>query len=261
MNIGLSSACFYPNTLTEDTLQKINEMGFNVAELFLNSPTEYEEKFIDILGNKANKYNIQINSLHAFCAAFEPFLFEEYERRRDDMFVYFEKMCRSCSQIGAKYYTFHGMRLSKDGAFNKKLIAEVYEKLTYTALNYGIKLCQENVSWCMSSKPDFLEYIKEHSKYPIYFTLDIKQAYKAGLVPLDYLKIMNKNLQNLHINDRDDNSLCLLPGKGNVDFYSLKKELDKIGYDGVGIIEVYKENYKNLGDLKKSKEHLEKIFK
>lgn len=260
MDIGLSSACFYPDTLTENTLPKMKEMGFRVAELFLNSPTEYEEKFIDLLGNEANKYNIQINSIHAFCAAFEPFLFEEYERRRDDMFVYFEKMCRSTSQIGAKYYTFHGMRLSRDGNYNKKLIAEVYDKLTYTALKYGIKLCQENVSWCMSSKPDFLEYIKEHSKYPIYFTLDIKQAYKAGLTPIDYLKVMNKNLKNLHINDRDDNSICLLPGHGDVNFQSLKQDLDEVGYNGVGIIEVYRENYKDLSELKRSKEYLEEIF-
>lgn len=258
MDIGLSSACFYPDTLTENTLCKIKEAGFSVAEIFLNCPSEYEEKYIDLLANEADKNNIKINSLHAFCAAFEPFLFDEYEKRRSDMFIYFEKLCRCCSQIGANCYTFHGMRL-RDG-YNKKLIMEVYDKLSYTALKYGIMLCQENVSWCMSSRLDFLEYVKENSKYPIYFTLDVKQAYKAGLNPMDYLKIMGKGLKNLHINDRNDNSVCLLPGNGNVDFNLLKQELENIEYDGAGIIEVYKENYKDLSEIKKSKDYLEMIF-
>ena len=40
--------------------------------------------------------------------------------------------------------------------------------------------------------------IKENCKYPVYFTLDIKQAYKAGIKPEKYIDVMGKNMVNFH---------------------------------------------------------------
>lgn len=260
MKIGLSSASFYPKVLTEDSIKIMTELGFSSGEIFLNSPCEYSEAYIDKLSKITFKYGFSVNSLHAFCAAFEPFLFEEYERRRDDMFKYFKMLLRCCNQIGAKCYTFHGMRLTKDGKYNKKIIEEVYNKLTYTAAEFDIKLCQENVSWCMSKDLNYLKFIKEKCKYPVYFTLDIKQAYKAFIPPTDYLKVMGENLMNLHLNDKDRSNICLLPGCGDVDFYNLKLELNKIKYKGIGIIEVYRDNFDSPKELIKSREYLEGIF-
>ena len=61
-----------------------------------------------------------------------------------------------------------------------KFIIEIFNELTYIACEEGIKLAQENVSWCMSSDFRIFNMLKERCKYPLYFTLDIKQAYKAG---------------------------------------------------------------------------------
>lgn len=45
MKIGLSSACFYPDVLTEDSIKLIKDIGFTSGEIFLNSNSEYEEEF------------------------------------------------------------------------------------------------------------------------------------------------------------------------------------------------------------------------
>ena len=95
--------------------------------------------------------------------------------------------------------------------------------------------------------------VKEECKYPLYFTLDIKQAYKANKTPLEYIKVMGEKLINLHVNDKNDKNICLLPGDGDVDFSELKKGLMAVEYKGNAIIEVYNENFITYDEIKKSK--------
>lgn len=256
MEIGLSSASFYPNLNTEDTIALMKKLGFNMGEIFLNTYSEYDEEFVKLLLEEKNKNNFKINSVHGFSSSFEPFLFDVYKRRRDDVFIYFRKMCKAAKLLGAECYTFHGMRRQDLSFINFKFIVEIYNELIYTAMEEGIKLSQENVSWCMSSDIDFLKMLKEECKYPIYFTFDIKQSYKAGIDPEKYIDIMDKNIINFHINDRDEHNLCLLPGKGSVDYKQLFHKLKEKGYNGAGIIEVYSNNYSDYNELISAKKIL-----
>lgn len=256
MEIGLSSASFYPNVKTEDSIELMKKLGFESGEIFLNSPSEYEENFIKGLLEERNKYAFRVYSVHSFSSAFEPYLFDSYKRRREDMFVYFKKVCKAAKILGADCYTFHGMRYQHINPFTNKFILEVYNELIYTALEQGVKLAQENVSWCMSSDINFLRMLKEECKYPVNFTLDIKQAYKAGIEPEKYINVMGKNMINFHINDKDKDSICLLPGKGNVDYKKLFCKLKEMGYNKIGTIEVYSDNYNNLSEISDTKKFL-----
>lgn len=256
MEIGLSSASFYPNIHTENSIALMKSLGFQSGEIFLNSPSEYEENFLINLLEEKNKYSFKINSVHGFSASFEPFLFDSYKRRRDDMIVYFKKLCKAAKLLGAQCYTFHGMRRIDMSFVDMELILEVYNKLAYIAAEEGIKLAQENVSWCMSSDVNFLAEIKEKCKYPLYFTLDIKQAYKGGTNPEDYINIMKRDIVNFHINDRDKDNVCLLPGKGEVDYKKIFCKLKEMSYNGIGIIEVYSNNYLNYDEIIDSKNFL-----
>ncbi len=260
MEIGLSSASFYPDINTEESIRLMKSLGFDMGEIFLNSPSEYEESFIQQLNEEKYKNQFTINSLHSFSSAFEPYLFDVYKRRREDMFVYFKNVCRGAKILGAKCYTFHGMRLDNINTINKDLVIDTYNKLCYTALEEGIKLAQENVSWCMSSNLDFLKLLSEKCKYPIYFTFDIKQAYKSGEKVEDYLNIMGKSLVNFHINDMDDNNNCSIPGKGKIDYKKIYDKLCEIGYTGAGIIEIYRNNYEKYTEIVEGRKNLRKIF-
>ncbi|MFL0251110.1 sugar phosphate isomerase/epimerase family protein [Clostridium neuense] len=261
MKIGLSSAVFYPNVDTEDSLEIISKLGFECAEIFLNSFSEYSEEFIDKLIYEKSTYNISINSVHAFSSSFEPYIFDAYKRRRMDMIKNFKKVCKAGNRLGAICYTFHGMRYQDINTVNKKLVSDIYNELTYIALENNIKLAQENVSWCMSSNLDFLKFLKETCKYDLFFTLDIKQAYRAGIEPYEYINVMGEKLVNFHINDRDRENTCLLPGRGNVDYSKIVNALKKNNYCGNGIVEVYRENYESYGELKECKKKLEKFLK
>lgn len=260
MEIGLSSASFYPMVNTEDSIGLMKSLGFNTGEIFLNTPSEYDEEFIKLLVEKKERYDFNINSIHSFSASFEPYLFDSYKRRAKDMLDYYKKICKAGRMLGATCYTFHGMRYENLNTLNIKFIIDKFNELIYIASEEEIKLCQENVSWCMSSKLDYLSILRENCKYPLYFTLDIKQAYKSNIEPSKYIEIMGKKINNLHINDKDEHNVCLLPGKGNVNYLKIVNNLKKIGYNGKGIIEVYSENYKSFDDLTRSKEFLNRIL-
>jgi len=58
MDIGLSSACFYPNLHTENSIRKMKELGFNDGEIFLNTPSEYEEEFLKVILSVQNLLGI-----------------------------------------------------------------------------------------------------------------------------------------------------------------------------------------------------------
>lgn len=261
MKIGLSSAVFYPYVDTEKSLEIISSLGFECAEIFLNSFSEYSEEFIDKLIYEKDSYNMSINSVHAFSSSFEPYIFDAYKRRRKDMLESFKKVCKAGSRLGARCYTFHGMRYQDIDTINKKLIVDIYNELTYIALENGIKLAQENVSWCMSSNIDFLKLLKENCKYDLFFTFDIKQAYRANIEPDNYINVMGEKLINFHINDRNEKMSCLLPGKGDVNYLDIISSLRKNNYSGNGIIEVYRENYTTYKELKECKKNIETFLK
>ena len=260
MKIGISSACFYPDVLTEDSIKLMKNIGFDVGEVFLNTYSEYKDDFIEKLKEEKDKNNFYINSIHAFSAAFEPNLFDKYKRRQRDMLKIFEMVCKGVKKLDAKYYNFHGMRLSNLLNLDIKHVIDVYNELCYIASENEITLVQENVSWCMSSNTTFLKILKENCKYPLGYTLDIKQAYKSGGSPLKYIDIMKEDLMNVHINDRDEKNICLLPGNGNIKYEDIYGKLKDIGYNNVCNIEVYKENYVDYSELKKSKDFLANIF-
>lgn len=256
MEIGLSSAVFYPDVCTENSIEIMNGLGFDCGEIFLNSTSEYEEEFIEAVNEQRQKFSFRVNSVHGFCAAYEPFLFDRYKRRRDDCFKTYKMVCRAAKTLGANCLTFHGMRLMPLGDIDEKLVMDAYDKLAYAAAEEGIMLAQENVSWCMSSQLDFIQMLMEKCKYPIHFTLDLKQAYKAGTEPEEYMKIIGKKLVNLHINDKDEGNICLLPGKGNVDYDHIFQLLRAVEYDGTATIEVYRENYKSYNQIENARKYL-----
>ncbi|AYF54272.1 sugar phosphate isomerase/epimerase [Clostridium botulinum C] len=259
MEIGISTACFYPKVLLEDSIKLMKKLNFDKGEIFFNCPSEFDEEFTKMLSERCKEYEFYVNSVHAFSSSFEPYLFDTYKRRRNDMFKYFKKVCIEGKRLGAKTYTFHGMRKIDSNLIDIKNVIDVYNELIYISEEIGITLAQENVSWCMSSDLNFLKNLKEKCKYPIHFTLDLKQAYRTKKEPDEYINIMKENIVNLHINDKNKESSCLLPGNGEINYSKLFSRLRELNYKGMGIIEVYKDNYSTYEELQESRQFLKKI--
>lgn len=258
MEIGISSACFYPDIQLEDSISIMKNLNFSTGELFINTISECEEDYILKIKEKTLENEFNIKSVHFFSAMYEPYLFDEYKRRRQDALKLYKKICKATNLLGADVYTFHGMRYKNFNEIDKKFVLDIYKELIYIAKENNIKLAQENVSWCSSSNLEFLKFIKENIQN-LKYTFDIKQAYKSGVDPLKYLDIMNEDLVNFHINDRSEEKVCDLPGKGTVNYNIIFNKLKEINYNKVAIIEVYRDNFQRYEELEKTRNFLTKF--
>lgn len=259
MKVGISSACFYPYINTEDTLSIIRDTGSSLCEVFLEADCEFEEDYLVDLGKRAGLLGLEIYSVHPFSVGFEPFLFDRYERRRIDMEKKFRRVCRAAQILGAKSYTFHGLRKTPDFP-DIKDTARGMDRLVRIAEEYGVKLAWENVAWCMSSSPKFIELVFKEMKSDICFTLDVKQALRANHSPMEYLEVFGKRLINVHINDASRESSCLLPGRGGVDLKGIIEGVQNISNEIPFIIEVYKENFNSNIELRAAREFVEGLI-
>ncbi len=260
MEIGVSTACFYPE-LTENIPARLQAIGVNTAEVFLNSESEYAPEFCLALKEKLDTLGIKVVSVHSFVAQHEPFLFSDYQRRVTDAERIYRKVLSASLLLGAKYHTFHGARkemLSK--YFDTDGFAEKINYLADVAGEYDIKLALENVSWCVTHDIEFLKAVLPKLTSPhLGFTLDLKQARRAGFNYLEYVKLFSDRLLNVHISDANDISDCLLPGDGDVDFPAVFRDLKAFGYKGDCIIEIYNNALTSDAHLKASVESLRKI--
>lgn len=262
MEIGVSTACFYPMP-TESIPQVLKSIGVNKAEVFLNSCSEYEEDFCKKLREEFLRNEIDVVSVHAFVAMHEPFLFESYERRRNDALYFFKKAVRAAEILGAKFHTFHGARkeFMNNGFKDYKTFGKDMSDLADIAGEHNVALAWENVSWCMSSSPEFIKEVLPYiSSDNLGFTLDLKQALRAGFNYLEFSEIFKDRLLNVHVSDCDSEKDCKLPGDGTRDFAEIFTNLKGMGYTGDFITEVYRDAFSRPYDVQKSVEYLRNIL-
>ncbi len=261
MRIGVSSAVMYPQK-TEASFKALIEQGFDLFEFFYNCDEEISAPFIDGL-NKL-KGDAEIVSIHPYTAFAEAVLFfSGYKRRTEESIKKYNRVFKTASSLGVKYFTFHGDRfygVASDSAFELSVESEkTLSTLADTAKKHGITLCLENVSWCKSRSPVYIKSVADRVEN-IGFTLDLKQARRAGVDYSEYLKAMGNKLLNIHVSDFDDDYDCILPGSGKFDFLKFKNEILSVGYRGDILIEVYSQCFESTSEIARSKEFLENIF-
>jgi len=258
--LALSTACFYP-AYTEQALKDICELGIKNVEFFFNAKDECSKKYIDNINDILRFYGASVLSTHTYTGAFEHYyLFSDYDRRRHEIKDDFHRMMEATRNLGASVLSFHGQRLSSSsGPEIPPTEIEAYADGIYPILElceqYGVDLCQENVSWCKSYSPAFISLAKKALNHPHFkFTLDIKQADRVNIDPKDYIDAAKDILANVHLSDCDPVFSCLLPGRGNFDFTGLFSYLRDSGYKGNYVIEVYRSSFNERGELIKSYE-------
>lgn len=260
MHIGISTASFYP-TLIEKGILHAAALGFGDVELFINSESEYRAPFRAQLKRQLADCGLHVVSVHPYTSATEGhLLFSDYPRRTCDALDQYERYFEAAGDLGARYFTFHGESLRPRGLPPSRSAEhrfETYHALCARAARYGVTFTQENVSWCRSSDLDFLRGLYDNVP-ELRFTLDIKQAHRAGRDWSDYVERIGDRIVNLHLSDYDAETDCLLPGKGTVDFAALFTALWRHGYAGDALVEVYQTDYTTLEQLSACRQYLQR---
>ncbi len=259
----MSTACFYPLD-TAESLKLAGELGFRKVELFINSDSEMGKPYISLIRKICRHYGITVVSVHFFTASFESMMFfSAYGRRTRDSIDRYRRYFEALGGLSPSFLTFHGERSTVSGlSFDRPafpVIVEAYQGLCDAAKPYGLVISQENVAWCRSKSPEYVEMLRE-SLPQLCFTLDIKQAIRAGSSPESYVEAMGDALRNIHICDYNDRDTCLLPGKGDMNYYKFFELIKQKKYKNDIIIEIYSSNYVKLNDIIESGKFLQEII-
>ena len=251
MKIGISTASLFLRQDIEQAIVTIKELGADCTEVFFNTFYEYRPEFSEKLDVKG----IEVNSVHVNTHQVEHSLFNPYRRVRGDALYWTDQVMRSAQILGCKKYTFHG-KVGK--AENTDGIVDHLRETGEFCARYGVNLCLENVSWSIYHKPKIFTYLKERIP-SLLGVLDIKQAHRSGYPYKDYIEDMKGSISHVHVADMDEDGKLCLPGKGKVNFKDLFTRLKDAGFDGNVLIEVYKDDYGEIPELKTSLEYLREV--
>lgn len=257
--LGVSSACYYPLE-TEKSLEITGEYGFRNTELFLNSPSELEDSFVDELRRIRDKYEMNIVSVHPFQSFAESFyLFSSYERRWHDILPLYDRMFKVTSMLGADIFVFHGAKIP--GSIDDEEYCKRFHQLIKMGGEYGVRVCHENVVHHRGENPGYLRNMGDYIGDDFKLVFDTKQAFRAGYCYEDFFKELSERIIHIHISDRNSEKDCIPPMTGEFDFARFFERTEEIGYSGKFIIELYNWSYSDYNEIRKSYDDLQKLFK
>lgn len=237
MLLGISTAAFYGKWETEEAAARIAELPLDCAEVFFQSDSEITEDFAALV--KKNLGPVICTSIHPL-GGYENYMAGRPARQIKDAFDHYRRILDAGAAIGARTFVYHGRNtpqlspLSWNLRWNIEAIAPMCEE----AEKRGMVIGWENVYWCQLTEPKRVLEARE-ALPQVRFTLDIKQAMRAGHDPLEFVHAMSDRLCNVHVCDwKEDGTLCL-PGEGIFDFDALFAALKEAGYDGPVMMEPY----------------------
>ena len=237
MQLGLSTAAFYGRWETEDAAAVISKLPLDCAEVFLQSDSEITPEFAALV--RHNLGGVVCTSVHPL-GNYENYMAGRPARQVKDAFNHFEKVLEAGKVLGARTFVYHGRNtpLLSPLPWNLQWNIEAITPMLEMAEKRGMVIGWENVCWCQLTTPDRVREAKE-ALPKVRFTLDIKQAMRAGCDPVEYAHAMGDQLCNVHVCDwKADGTLCL-PGEGVFDFNALMSALKEVDYHGPVIIEPY----------------------
>ena len=258
MEIGLSTASYFQKMQIEDAVLDIGAHGVRVCEAFLNTFSEYEPPFVEMLSGRLAQANVRVFSVHPMSMQFEPQLFSIHPRQRQDALELYERVLAAGKRLGAQYYVMHGPARLFGGVKNIELarIAPIFVDLAERASGYGIQLTLENVSWCVFNEPEFGVRLQALTNGVLKHTLDVKQAVRSGHDPMDYIRAVGEHIVNVHLCDAtrlpSGGVHYDMPGFGEYDFAAMFNLLGEKGYTGPAFIEVYSDMYGEIPVLYES---------
>lgn len=257
MEIGMSLACFYPME-PERAVEEAAALGIHTCEIFLNTYSELEFDYLESLRSSCDRHGIQVYSVHPFTSFLENYLFfSPYPRRIADAKVFYRRYAEAAKILGAQVINIHGDR--GIGLESVEEYAKLIRPLMELQDETGVIYSMENVYFNSVNVPEFTARLRQLAP-DVRFTLDIKQAFKGGQDPYLLAEAMGDAVVNFHVNDRDEEHLCLLPGCGTVDYDRISAILRANGYTGPGLIEVYRSNFEEREEIAAAKTFLEKKF-
>ena len=254
MKLAYSTNAFKRYSLNE-AIRTIAEIGYEGIEVLCDLPHAYppifQDKEIDSFKNQIAKFRLDISNLNAFTLysisdVYHPSWIEDDKVSREIRITHTINCIKLAKKIGAKNIsTEPGGPLIERNTNMKHL-----EKLFMEGLNRVVPIAeQENIKILIEPEPNlllensdqFLNFIENFSTDNVRLNFDIGHFYCVGEDPSEIIYKLSEYIEHFHLADIASNRIHnhLIPGEGSINFRSVFKAIDSIGYKGYVTVELY----------------------
>ena len=254
MKLAYSTNAFKRYSLNE-AIRMIAEIGYEGIELLCDTPHAYpptfQDKEIYSFKNQIAKFRLDISNLNAFTLysisdVYHPSWIEDDKASRELRITHTINCIKLAKKIGAKNLsTEPGGPLSESKTNIKYL-----ENLFMEGLNRVVPIAeQENIIILIEPEPNlllensnqFLNFIENLSTDNVRLNFDIGHFYCVGEDPTDLIYKLSEYIEHFHLADIASNRIHnhLIPGEGSINFRSVFKAIEAIGYKGFVTVELY----------------------
>lgn len=259
MRIGVSTSCLFP-MVTERALRTLAQSGVRETEIFFNAGVETRGEVLRELCDIRSAYSMHVQAVHSYFTFAEGrMIFDTYPRRFLDGMELVKGLCETCRALGCGTIILHGER--EPFKIAEEEYIERFGRLAAETAKQGVTLTQENVVRFRSQDPEFLQRMQRSLGDLFAMTLDVKQAVRSGVDPIRLAQRFAPQIVHLHLSDHGEKGDCLPVGEGTFDFRTLFRVLRDGGFQGDGVLELYRHCYDDPGVLPESAEKLTELSK
>ena len=248
MKLGVSTSVFLHHNL-ETALKIIGKLDLKYVEIWGEYPHLWVENinynYLKSIKELLKKYDLK-PSYHG--PAHDVDITSMNPGIRKESIKQHKRSLDIAKFLGSDVYVVHagsfypGDKNKIDKGFDR-LYNSINELLTL-AKEYDIVLAIENHPVNENgifNNPDNMQKVINYFNSPyIKTTLDLGHANLTNFAVEEYIKKLGENIKHIHLNDNDGiEDLHLVYGKGNLNSKKLIKKLNNIGFDGVGILEIW----------------------
>jgi sugar phosphate isomerase/epimerase len=253
MKFAFSTNAFKKHPL-EDAVMKIGEVGYEGVEILCDVPHAYPPVFKKedrrSLKRLISNYNLQISNLNAFtlCAIqdiYHPSWIEDKTTLAQLRIEHTINCIMLAKDVGAKNLsTEPGGPV--DGRIDRKKLEKLFvsnlSKVTEVAEREGVNILVEPEPNMLIERSDqFLNFIKRIRSEVVRLNFDIGHFFCVKEDPAKIVHKLSDYIEHFHLADIAKSRVHdhLIPGKGAIDFRSVFKAIDEIGYNGFVTVELY----------------------
>lgn len=253
MKLAFSTNAFKRFPL-HDALRSISQAGYDGAELLCDVPHAYPPLFGDaeIRGTKQllSELGLKISNLNAFTLyaigdVYRPSWIERDEKARERRLQHTLDCIALAQKLGAaSISTEPGGPV--DAGMSRRALERVFleniKAAQKVAQDMGVKvLVEPEPGLLLENSAQFLDFIRDVPGDSVGLNFDIGHFYCVREDPEKLVYKLADYIGHFHLEDiaSDRVHSHLIPGRGAIDFRSVFRAIEGIGYDGFVTVELY----------------------
>lgn len=277
MQFAFSTNAF-KNFSLEYAIRSIAKTGYRGVEILCDIPHAYPPNFGDekvkVTKQLLSELGIQVSNLNAFTLyalgdVYHPSWIESDERQRNDRLQHTLNCIMLAKNIGARNLsTEPGGPVADPSSTPKNVLEKIFLRNVMTAEKLaqreGIKiLIEPEPGLLVENSTQFLNFIKDIPSEYVGLNFDIGHFFCVREDPERLIYKLSDHIGHFHIEDIAANRVHehLIPGRGIIDFKSVLRAIDGIGYDGFVTVELYPYQDDPVSAAREAFEYLNRIVK